>query len=41
MQIFKEGMDHLFDEPKAYETREIREIVDESIRRGDQGLAQV
>lgn len=35
MQIFKEGLDHLFDEPKAYETREIREIVDEGIRRGE------
>lgn len=35
MQIFKEGLDHLFDEPKAYETREIREIVDAGIRRGE------
>ena len=35
MQIFKEGLDHMFDEPKAYETREIREIVDEGIRRGE------
>ena len=35
MQIFKEGLDHMFDEPKAYETREIREIVDAGIRRGE------
>ena len=35
IQIYKEGLDHEFDEPKTYETREIREIVNAGIERGE------
>lgn len=35
MQIYRECLEHPFDEPKNYETREIREIVDSGIASGE------
>lgn len=34
LQIYKQGLDHEFDQPKNYETREIREIVNTGIANG-------
>ena len=41
MQIFKEGLDHMFDEPKAYETRRFGRSWTRNPPGRDQGLAQV
>ncbi|MDO4484923.1 MAG: virulence-associated E family protein [Clostridia bacterium] len=35
LQVFKEGLDRRFDEPKTYEIREICEIVNAGIEHGD------
>ena len=35
LQIYRECLEHPFDEPKNYETREIREIVDSGIASGE------